>query len=58
MRLLSFLLATWLLTGCCGMDFEPYDYKKSEDAKLKKDDYSIRLRGKQLQFEKKIQLQP
>lgn len=43
-----------LLTACKGTVFEPYNYSKAEDAKLKTKNYSVKVRGHELKLERKI----
>ncbi len=47
----------FLLTGCCDLSFEPYNYEKLEDAKIKIKGYSIRMHDGHIQIEKKMKLQ-
>ncbi len=47
-------LIALLFAGCCDIAFEPYNYNTSEEAKLKRGHYSVRVKSKQLIIEKKI----
>lgn len=56
MRVFFAVFAMLWMTGCSGMSFEPYNYEKFEDAKLKKDSYHVRLKARRFVIEKTIQL--
>lgn len=58
LHVLPVFICFLLLTAACrSVSFEPYDYNIADDAKLKKEDYSVRLQSERLQLEKKIPLQ-
>src|SRR5689334_19253902 len=55
--MLKYFLLTILALGLygCGLaSFEPYDYLRSEDAKLGRGNYALKLHGKELKLEKKL----
>ena len=50
---LCVVLSVLLLTGC-DLSFVPYDYKKSESAKLKGKNYNLKWHSKKLEIEKEF----
>lgn len=58
-NIIAFGMLMPLLGGCSDMySFKPYDYKKEEDATVKKgkSPYSIGLHGKRLFFKKEFEV--
>lgn len=54
---LCFLVGVaFFCTSSCDTYFQPYDYDKNEEAKLKRGSYSIKFRNKELHVEKKFKL--